>query len=417
MTQPEKNKYPKWRNQAPVEVIDEIRMQIRVSPSGNIQVPGFEFPKLVTFLRLAIEFDPSIVATEAEQIVHTCLEKVAGSGTINEGRLLEAARKEQEKQLRAQKNFYEIVTNINIQWGSHLRATTINGVRIRFRANLPNKYDRSGQENLAIQQRMPKALADSIWVIAGVHARTKGEALTVATRAIEFMVGVWNLDRNTRQDYLFRNDWFSPLNMIFPGPLYTLHDSSGTAVQTETWYEANYPRQSIELVDVTNIWKDLREAERKVKLRLKKKTSTDLFQGFIREYSAALNYSDMSVAFTSLWRCLERFTFLTRNENSKDAIRRASFLFTERNYTMEILQRMSEVRNDIIHHGIYEPQVKMLVEELRKVVEYLLRFHLFNPHGLNQDRDFRDFLDLPYRREELNREINVRQKARRFRST
>lgn len=417
MTQPEKNKYPRWRKQAPVEVIDEIRTQIRVTPSGNIQVPGLGFPKLVTFLRLAIEFDPSIVATEAEQIVHACLLTVAKSGTINESRILEAARKEQAKHLRTPKNFFEIVTNINIQWGSYLRATTISGVRIRFRANLPNKYDRSVQENLAIQQGMPKALADSIWVIARLEARTSGEALTVATRAIEFMVGVWNLDRNTRHDYLFRNDWFSPLNMIFSGPIYTLHETSGTAMQTETWYEANYPRQSVELIDVTAIWSDLREAERKVKLRLKKKASTDLFQGFIREYSTALNYSDMSVAFTSLWRCLERFTFLTRDENSKDAIRRASFLFTERNYTMETLERMREVRNNIIHHGSYEPQVRMLVEELRKIVEYLLRFHLFNPHGLNEDRDFRDFLDLSYKREELSREIKVRRKAYRFRST
>lgn len=337
--------------------------------------------------------------------------------TLSASQLLSAVIKRERSVLVQKPKQYIIVTNLTVRFGTYLKPIRINDVMIRFKDALPPRFDRSDQLVNAQRRGVAACPDHCAFVQMSVKGRNESEAMTKGMRALEILRGIWNLSQNYPHENVYLTNLFSPINRILAGPVYTIHSVAGESSGSDLWYERNYPRNNVEVVDLSNSWDDIKTLKRKIFTKLSKQVDKNTVFDFICEYVSAMDRPDMTEAFVALWRCLERLTFTGKKDSHSETVRRASFIFKESDYHRDILDQMRFIRNEVVHHGKDEPQIKVCVEELRFIVESMLRFHIFNRLGLKDKESVINLLSLSASAELLKSAIELQKKALRFRES
>ncbi len=133
----------------------------------------------------------------------------------------------------------------------------------------------------------------------------------------------------------------------------------------------------------------------------------------MRGYVKALDQRDFNSTFLSLWSLLERLTN-TLLDNYKVTVRRAVFLFKDREFHRQILNHLRSYRNRAVHAGEKTDEIEAPVFQLKFYVEQLIFFHIYNTLGFLSMREAAEFLDLPPDASVLKGKIKLFQKAVRF---
>ncbi len=135
-------------------------------------------------------------------------------------------------------------------------------------------------------------------------------------------------------------------------------------------------------------------------------------------YVRALDSRDWNDAFLRLWAVLEFLTG-TKGESYKVTIRRAAFIFTQADYSYQILSYLMEYRNSSVHvHGGSESdEVEALLYLLKHYVEGLLNFHVRGRFRFESMADASEFMDLPNSEPLLDERIKRLKLAKKFVAT
>jgi hypothetical protein len=126
----------------------------------------------------------------------------------------------------------------------------------------------------------------------------------------------------------------------------------------------------------------------------------------IIRYVRALDARNFHVAYVKLWGVLETLTDTTRLANEV-TIRRASFLYEDKDFQRQVLRHLVHYRNQTVHVGKETTWIQTMLYQLKRYVERLLTFPIHNFHQFETIAEVAEFLDLPV-------ELAVRQKKMRL---
>lgn len=229
-------------------------------------------------------------------------------------------------------------------------------------------------------------------VCVSVEERTLEAAADKALDRLDCIRGIWNLFENRRHWVRHSGGLRKPVNQILLGPIHTLHKKTGELATDLWWYEPQYRGQVNVYKDVRKInpmYKFMRDVRKLLNASLYKK---ELVEGILR-YVRALDARDWNDAYLRLWSVLEHLTS-TVSEPYGVTIRRASFLFEDIKYNLQVLSHLRDIRNDLVHSGSEPNDIEIMMYRLKYYVECLMEFHLANRCKFVSLADTGGFLDV-----------------------
>jgi hypothetical protein len=151
-----------------------------------------------------------------------------------------------------------------------------------------------------------------------------------------------------------------------------------------------------------------------VRRNLKKSHYKDDLVKAILGYVRALDEWNWNDAFIRLWGVLE---FLTHSvgENHKVTTKKASYLDLDREYSKQILLQLRYYRNNNVHSGLESNDIETFMYQLKRFVEGLIKFHIFNPFRFQSLTDAAEFMNLPDDKDQIDEKIRKLRFARNLR--
>ncbi len=256
---------------------------------------------------------------------------------------------------------------------------------------------------------MPK---DYAAVSVSVVARSTSEAAEKALNRLDFVRGVWNLWNNIRRRIRVSAGKRSPVNSILLAPIHTLHHRDGTLATNAWWWEPQY-QGPIKLYNEPKKNKSMFLYMVDFRRHLKKSNyAPDLIHAVVR-YVRALDVRDWDNSFLRLWGVLEFLTG-TLFDSYKVTIRRASYIYSDREYAHEVLSHLRDFRNKSIHAGSESNDIEALMYQVKRYVEDLLIFHVGSKGRFSSIADAAEFLDSPGDKGLIDRKIRKLRFAKKF---
>lgn len=249
-------------------------------------------------------------------------------------------------------------------------------------------------------------------VSVSVAARTAHEAAHKALDRLDFIRGVWNLWKNRRHIFRMSSGKQNPVNSILLGPIHTLHHGNGTLATESWWYEPQY-QGPIKLYDekakIGSMCKYMANFRHSLR---KSNYEWDIVHAVLR-YVRALDTRDWDDSFLRLWGVLE-FLTSTLLDNYKVTIRRASYLYSDREYARQVLSHLRDYRKKFVHAGSESNDIESLMYQLKRYVEVLIEFHVGNRYRFSSIADAAEFMDLPNNKDSIDRKISKLRYAKKF---
>lgn len=245
-----------------------------------------------------------------------------------------------------------------------------------------------------------------------VTARTPHEAAEKGLNGIDLVRASWNLALNRGKSWRHTSGRPSPVNDIRLSPFHTVHDLTG-ALATETyWYDPSYTKPATLYSDKPNFEK-LQKFAKNLRARLMLLPYRKDLESALIRYVRALDSADLNDAFLRLWSLLEYLTD-SGHDPYRVTIRRAAFMFRDRERAQLILTHLAQHRNSFVHAGSDSDEIESLVFLLKKHVDALLLFHLGNTFGFKTRVEAAGFMDIPPNRDEIDKRISRLRSARKY---
>ena len=409
---------------APTSLLAEIGVSATLNDQGQLSWPGFILHRDENALRAtAVVLQPDgreLNETDGWSIVWSAIRSVikrrGGSTPVKASDAIDEADREAAKHFRKKVTDYVLVASLSINSFParcmKVRDCQVAPIKTRTaRYPYPDVLKQESPETL-----IGKHIASSKYQLVRVRTsgRTIHEAVDNALDALNLLRGLWNLIGTYRSwSITFGGRARQPLGVIHTGPVHTLHCPGGQLATDVYWYEPNYtgdqalfkPRQGCEGIEKGRRW-----ATRRI-LRLAYRRD---LEDLIIRYAAALDQTDLNVAFLHMWGILERLTD-TVGRNYDDTVSRALWPLEDREIGKDMLQSLRLRRNQYVHSG-KSPQGQ---DQIAYMMKWFLDPHLLqlirNDFGIQSLEEYGRYLSLPTEIEELKRQSKQLQRAVRIR--
>jgi len=361
-----------------------------IEKDGTVTFKGFDHTEQVVLLNSMLSFHKEIPGTETNRIINAATFQVGKKGKITS----EALSEREQTYLAKKPERFTLITSISISRFTNLPKLSYHGAHIAFEANLNKKYIMARNKILesAINSLSNDLPNDYMSVKVSVSARSADEAAEKALDMLDFIRGLWNLQINRRQGFRISSER-KPVNRIILAPIHTLHKPNGKIATDNWWYQPQYQGpESVysEKANINNLYKFTGHV-RKLMHACRYKDAIE--KGIIR-YVRALDARDLDDSFLRLWGTLEYLTD-TGFDSYKVTIRRAAYLFSDREYASQVLSHLKDNRNKSVHAGSSSDDIEVLLYQLKRYVEALIQFHIRNKYSFTSLSDAAEFMDLP----------------------
>lgn len=386
-----------WNNEYdPGVLVDGLNARKTTDSSGRVGFSGWEVNDYLTVLRSSVSFSAKLPEMERRRIINQALFAVAQTGTVTTKTLIAKISKSENSFLALPYKRFVIATSISIRYSDLLTPKQVSGARITFSASLSKRFERAriGTLERARRNDVTDPPRKYTQVRVSIRARSESEAATLALDAFDLLRAIWNLALNHTVMGRTSTRPLRPVNEILTGPLHTLHKPNGETASETYWYEPSFPHKPFDVFDVEDKWKRIRQMESQIRKRLARKKHHWELEDALRGYVRALDQQDFNNTFLSLWSLLERLTN-TLLESYKVTVKRAVFLFSDRDFHQQILSHLRSSRNRAVHAGEETEEIETLVYQLKLYIEQLIFFHIYNTFGFSSLRETAEFLDLP----------------------
>lgn len=385
-----------------------------VSDDGKVSFSGFEHSEHVVLLNSMINIDKEVPEIEKRRIINQATFKAGAKGNISAKSILSEIGRLERAYLLTPEKKYRLLTEISISRWCQLPKVYFDGSCIVIHAHL-NKASRNARNKLLINAKrsitadVPR---DYAAVSVSVAARSTAEATDKALDRLDFIRGVWNLWRNRGRTFRMSSGKRSPVNSILLGPIHTLHNSNGTLATKLWWYEPQY-QGPIKLYNEKAKIESMYKYKAKFRRLLRKSNYAPEIVHAVVRYVRALDTRDWDDSFLRLWGVLEFLTG-TLSDSYKVTIRRASYMFSDKEYAHQVLSHLKDYRNKSIHAGSESSDIESLMYQLKRYVEVLIEFHVGNKYIFSSIADAAEFMDLPNDKRSIDRKIKRLRYAKKF---
>lgn len=404
-----------WNKGYDPELISQrLQKAKQVSDDGKVSFSSFGYSENTVLMNSMICLSTDVPEIEKRRIIGDAVFKAGTKGEISAKKILCEINKLEREYLSTPEEKFRLLTDISISPVCQLPKVFFDGSCIVMNPRL-NKMSRNEREKLKVDAKhtimadLPQNYVD---VSVSVTARSTADAVDKALDRLDFIRGIWNLWENQSHNSRRSSGRRHPVNKIILGPTHTLHNNDGSLATKLWWYEPQY-QGPVNLYNENN----------KIALMYKYMTNfrnllgrsnyaPELIQAVLR-YVRALDTRDWDDSFLRLWSVLEHLTG-TLFESYKVTTRRASYMFADREYALQVLSHLKDYRNKSIHAGSQSSDIEALMYQLKKYVEVLIEFHIGNKYRFSSVADASEFMDSPNDKKSIDKKISRLRYAKNF---
>jgi hypothetical protein len=402
-----------WKNNTNPELIVEKLNNCRLTnPKGEFYFDGLEFLYYFDIVLGFFDFPDFIPEFEARNILQRALINLVKKELIKSTELVNEVDKKVILYLQNPFQRYVMLTSLSVDKREKIKPIKINNNQIIFNGNTQQYQHESeflvNQAKKVSQFSLPENYLPTRIHISG---RSAYEAADRALDHLDLIRSIWNLFFNLRNQ--FRITFIGktmPVNKILTGPIHTMHYLNGKIVSNDVWwYDPSYliPINPIKFREDSE---RLKKFTHVIRNQIKKSQYSNIIEDALRRYVRSLDEWNWNNAFIRLWSVLELLTN-TQFEKYDVTIKRAAFIYKDREYMRQILENLRDYRNKFVHHDTSDSRVESYLYKLKSIVEVLIRFHLTNQFKFNSINEASDFLNLPYDKEVLAYQKLMRDRA------
>lgn len=408
---------PSWVKDYKPEIVAQRMEKAKTSSGeGKVSFSGFEHSEHVVLLNSMIELDREVPEIEKRRIINRATFKAGEKGVITSKSILREIGKLEREYLSTEKKKYRLITGISISPLCQFPKVYFDGsfIVVHARLNKASQNSRSKLMNKAKHSISGDLPSNYVAVSVSVTARSTTEAADKALYRLDFVRGIWNLWTNRANTFRMSSGKRSPVNSILLGPIHTLHKANGKLASESWWYEPQYQGP-------VNLYNKKTKIERMFKYMAsfrshlgKSNYGSDVIQAVVR-YVRALDSRDWDDSFLRLWSVLEFLTG-TLSDGYKVTIRRASYMFSDKEFACQVLSHLRDYRNKSVHAGSESSDIESLMYQLKKYVEVLIEFHVGNKFRFSSIADAAEFMNFPIDKDLIDRKIKKLRYAKEFMS-
>ncbi|RKY06180.1 MAG: hypothetical protein DRP65_12090 [Planctomycetota bacterium] len=402
----------------PKPLIERLNKVRSINENGQVQFRGFEESIVPARLDSMVQLTGKIPEDEKYSIVKEAVWRAAKKKITRDNLLKELCRLESEY-LKAPKKKYVLLTSLSIGQSRHkLKNVQENRCRITFGRCLPLRFAKARKQAIDDFPFLSKGInfpRGYLLVRVSVSDKTIEGGAAKALASLNLIRGLLNLARNLRYGYTASLvGKRKPINKILLGSLHTLHKPNGEIAVDGVWhngYSQEMPRlynPSLggEFVEVLEFAKNTRECLKKCRYR-------DCLVEAIVRYNSALDKDNWETSYIELWGVLEYLTN-TLNDSYKTTIRRVSFIYEDQDGAKQTLSLLRDFRNKLVHRGTSTKTIEVFIFDLKRYVEQLLLFLIFNKFRFRSLEVAASFLDQSRDIDVIYRQIDVLKAAKNF---
>ncbi|MCH7501284.1 MAG: hypothetical protein IH886_15000 [Nitrospinae bacterium] len=389
-------------------VLEKLNKFRSFNEKGNVIFKNIMTAEHSSVILSGFNFNPEIPVSIRKRLVNKALaskklKSLTKNGLKNEIRNFERTYLNQSFQK------YALVCEVSLVGNFKSIIRRIDDCYVKFTQVLPNNLKRDDFLKLNKDYALWELPGGFSFATISLKARSEHEAAEKGLDVIDYLRGIWNLKINCGKSFrISSGNKPLPVNSIVLGPLHSVHDPEKRTVYDTFWVNDSYSYLSSN----KNIFKDLNgfeKWEKKIKNALKSEWSGMFLKTALIRYSRALDNSDWDKAFLKMWTLLEYLTLTRPNENLKTTVKRVSSLLDDQELHIQTLNHLRNQRNLAVHASEELRELESLLFQLKRYVEFLIRFYVVNFSKFKNEDDLRYFLDLPGEKKELKSRISLTQ--------
>lgn len=363
-------------------------------PGGFLTEQLFE-SEFDTILSGCIGFDAAVPDLERDRIMSKVALEVRQSRTFTPSQIVAMCSKLEAEYLAKPAQSYRLLTEISLGEQINISRAVVNDVVITFRPKLGKAFAiRADHARVSKSTTGFELPPHYMRLAATVSAKSPAEASSRALDAVDLLRAAWNLSLNRSKTWRHSTGAPSPVNDIRLSPLYTVHDMKGELATQTYWYDTAYRKPAKNFDDPAKFG-NLTQFAASVRGHLRRCAYRQDLESAMLRYVRTLDASDMSDALLRLWGLLEYLTDCV-SKPAKNAIQRASFLFSDPARSRLLLSHIASCRNRYVHAGSEVEEAESLLFHLKRYVDQLFFFHLGNRYGFATRAEAAAFMDLPH---------------------
>lgn len=392
--------WKKKKKSNPQVIINDLEDNKRILEGGDISYEGhfgtFDVEFAASVLAGMIEFPKKLEPRIHESLVGQAISDVSKMETLSQTSLIDRINILVTQQLRQRENKYHVLTSLSLKHAP-FRTREFDGVTIRIlNGGFPKKY--SSRDTIDFEGRYTDKLNYGyLSAIITAKSRHQDSAYSKAMETLDLIRALWNLQVIPKWEFV-QNE-FTPINRIRTGAVHTLHKKNGALANKQYWYEPNFvsstPYNFAQYknfdVDTRTILDGIHQSAYSIALK-----------SAMLKYVRALDERDANVAIIRLWSALESLTS-PDHANYELMVKRISFLYSEHEIQLQILEHLREVRNKNVHVGEQSGNARRTCLHLARYFQTLIFFHANNPFDFTSLAEANSFLDLPTSKTELEK--------------
>ena len=315
---------------APSNLLAEIGKTATINDKGNVSWASFLPVRFEIAIRPVFvvlgpdgrELNETDTWAIAWQAIINVIKRLGGAKPVIPSETVREADKLAAEYFRALPSAYILVSSLSVEdfpaTQICLRGCEISPLKSRgSRFPLPERLA-IGCDDSAVGRHVESTAYQTVKV--KVEGRSIYEAAGNALESLNILRGLWTLFATFQAwSYSFGTGRMKPIGVVHTGPIHTLHRPDGTLIPDIFWYEPGYTSDHT-LFKPENGWERIEKNRRWTMRHLRQLAYREDLETLIARYAAALDHSDLDVAFLQMWSILERLTD-TVGGNYNDSIR------------------------------------------------------------------------------------------------
>ena len=387
------------------ELVKEAFLLLTSSDDSGISYQDHNLFKVYSdILSNLFDFNNEVPTEVKRSMMNRCILSMARSGENCESRLENMLLLEEKSYLKQSMSTFILLSSVSIKHDPKIGRIKTPKASFTFTSNRPRAFHLPDGGSFRVGDSTPSGFS---YVKVHVKARDQWGAAEVAMNSLDLMRSIWNLYFN-RQTYAREsfpsNGGWKPVNKILPGPIHTLHTSTGALALREAWWNTYMP-QEISPLSIGHGYSDLKRFERYVRKQIERCTFGHKIERFLIRYAKALDPFDSTTTMLNLWSTLEEIAGVKGQANSNKMIKRVIFLDRNPKQGRLLLEFIREHRNTIAHDGTTPQEIERLIYILKRYVEGLLLFVVHNAPKYSNHEQLLHVLDLPLEQKAIHSDM------------
>ncbi|MCT7613875.1 HEPN domain-containing protein [Aliarcobacter butzleri] len=407
----------KWKNnknfkpEIILKKIDEIKI---IKEDNTVSFAASQYIEAISILYNMIDFPENLLFFRKQQILKNAISNIAKE-KLDKDKLINELNRLYKIETSKKENIYKILTSISISYPLPMKSIVIGKSKIEFMKDYPKKY--FSREDSSVYAKEKLDLDDNQYtkIIITIKEKSDEIAINQAFDDLDLLRAIFSLKLNSFSEInIFGVSKDIPINKIRLGKYHTIHDINGKNINPERyWFEPNYEETKVYYHSQDEI-ESLKKDIKFVLSQLKKcKFSKNIEKALLR-YVRAFDEKDSNVAFLKVWSALEYIITNDRN-NKNDLVKRCSFLYKDGEYTKQIFEHLREYRNETVHSGIRNEEVRYYCFQIQRVFKQLIFFCLRKANEFDSIEDMHHFLDYSDNLSKLEKDKEILERVIKFR--